>query len=124
MPWYVYLAYFLGGAFLANAIPHLRTGIAGRPFPTPFASPPFKGLSSPAVNIAWAVGNLACAYLLLVRVRAIDLRQWSHVALVVAGFALMTFQIARSVRRLRAAAPDSATAPSRAQAINHISRRR
>ena len=105
MPWYVYLAYFLGGAFLANAIPHLLTGIARRPFPSPFASPPFKGLSSPAVNIAWALGNLAIAYLLMVRVRAIDLRQWSHVTLALAGFAVMTFQVARSLRRLRPAAP-------------------
>jgi hypothetical protein len=105
MPWYIYLAYFLGGAFLANAVPHLLTGIARRPFPSPFASPPFKGLSSPAVNIAWALGNLAFAYLLLVRVRAIDLRQWLHLASVLAGFAVMTLQVARSLRRLRAAAP-------------------
>ena len=105
MPWYVYLAYFFGGAFLANALPHLLMGIARRPFPSPFASPPFKGLSSPAVNIAWALGNLAFAYLLLSRVRAIDFRQWSQIILVLAGFALMAFQIARSLSRLRAAAP-------------------
>lgn len=105
MPWYVYLAYFFGGAFIANAVPHLLAGIARRPFPTPFASPPFKGLSSPAVNIAWALGNLAFAYLLLARVRAIDLRQWSHVALLLAGFAGMTLQLVRSLRRLRTTAP-------------------
>ena len=105
MPWYVYLAYFLGGAFLANAVPHLLTGIARRPFPSPFASPPFKGLSSPTVNIAWALGNLAFAYLLLVRVRVIDPSQWSHVTLVLAGFAVMSIQVARSLRRLRAAVP-------------------
>jgi hypothetical protein len=75
-----------------------------RPFPSPFASPPFRGLSSPAVNIAWALGNLAFAYLLLIRVRAIDLRQGSHLALVLAGVAVMTLQIVRSLRRLRAAA--------------------
>jgi hypothetical protein len=103
MPWYVYLAYFLGGAFLANALPHLLTGIARKPFPTPFASPPFTGLSSPAVNVAWGLGNLVIAYLLLARVHAIDLRQWSHVALASAGFVLMAFQIARSLRRIRAA---------------------
>src|SRR5688572_16271700 len=105
MPWYVFLAYFLGGAVLANAVPHLVAGIARRPFPSPFASPPFTGLSSPAVNIAWGLGNLALAYFLLVRVRAIDLRQWSSVALVLAGFALMTVQVVRSLRRLRANAP-------------------
>jgi hypothetical protein len=107
MPWYVYLAYFFGGAFIANAVPHLLTGIARRPFPSPFASPPFRGLSSPAVNIAWALGNLAFAYLLLVRVRAIDLRQWSHVAPLVAGFTVMAFQVRRSLRRRRAAASAS-----------------
>ena len=105
MPWYLYLAYFFGGAFLANAVPHLLPGIAPRPFPTPFASPPFRGLSSPAVNLAWALANLAVAYLLLFRVRAIDVRQWSHLAFVLAGFALMAFQVTRSLRRLRAAAP-------------------
>ena len=103
MPWYIYLCYFLGGVFLANAVPHLLTGIARRPFPTPFASPPFKGLSPPAVNIAWALGNLAVAYLLLIPVRPIDLRLWLHAAPLLAGFALMTFQVARSLRRLRAA---------------------
>lgn len=103
MPWYVYISYFFGGAFLANVAPHLLAGIARRPFPTPFASPPFKGLSSPAVNIAWALGNLASAYLLLVPVRPIDLRLWSHAVSVLAGFALMTFKVARSLRRLRAA---------------------
>ena len=105
MPWYVYLAYFLGGAFLANAIPHLLMGIARRPFPSPFASPPFKGLSSPSVNIAWALCNLAFAYLLLMRARAIDFRQWSHMSPLLTGFAVMTFQVARSLRRLRAPDP-------------------
>jgi hypothetical protein len=105
MPWYIAFAYFLGGAFIANAFPHLLTGIAGRPFPTPFASPPFTGLSSPAVNIAWALGNLAIAYLLLLRLRPIDFREWSQLAFAVAGFLLMTFLLGRSLRRLRAAAP-------------------
>ena len=105
MSWYVYLAYFFGGALIANAVPHFLTGIARRPFPSPFASPPFRDLSSPAVNIAWALGNLAVAYLLLVRIRAIDLRQLTHVTVVLAGFAVMTFQVVRSLRHLRAAAP-------------------
>ena len=100
IPWYAYLAYFLGGAFLANAVPHLVTGIARRPFPTPFASPPFKGRSSPSVNIAWAAANLAIAYLLLMRVRALDFRQWSHVALALTGFVVMTLLIGRALRRL------------------------
>ena len=100
MPWSLALMYFLGGAFLANALPHLLAGLARRPFPTPFASPPFRGQSSPNVNIAWALANLAVAYLLLMRIRAPDLHQWSYVAAVLAGFIMMTLQVVRSLRRL------------------------
>ena len=105
MPWYSYPAYFLAGAFVANSIPHLRSGITRRPFPSPFASPPFKGLSSPAVNMAWALANLVVAYVLLTRVGAVDVDQWQHVGLVLAGFAGMTFLVARSLRRLGASTP-------------------
>jgi hypothetical protein len=101
--WYAYAAYFFGGASLANAIPHLLTGIARRPFPSPFASPPFTGLSSPAVNIAWALCNLAFAYLLLMRVYPIDLGQWAHVAVVLAGFVIMASLVTRSLKRLHTA---------------------
>lgn len=98
-PWYLYVAYFLGGAFIANAIPHLLTGIAGRPFPTPFASPPFKGLSSPAVNLVWAIGNLALAYGLLLRLRPIDWYDRPALAVALAGFVVMALVGARSFRR-------------------------
>ncbi len=40
MRWYHYLAYFFGGAFLVNAIPHIVMGISGQPFQSPFATPP------------------------------------------------------------------------------------
>ena len=40
--WYHDVAYFFGGAFLANTIPHLVNGISGLPFQSPFASPPGK----------------------------------------------------------------------------------
>ncbi len=32
MPWNHYPAYFFGGVFLANAMPHLVSGVMGRPF--------------------------------------------------------------------------------------------
>ncbi len=48
------LAYLFGGAFLANALPHLVNGISGSPFQRPFASPPGAGLSSSTVNVLWA----------------------------------------------------------------------
>jgi len=63
MLWWHYVGFFFGGAFLANALPHLIAGVSGTRLPTPFASPPFKGLSSPPVNLAWALVNLAMAYL-------------------------------------------------------------
>ena len=40
MEWYIYLARFFAGAFLANTVPHFVSGVQGRPFPSPFASPP------------------------------------------------------------------------------------
>ena len=64
MPWYDYIACFFSGMFLANVVPHLVHGISGDPFPTPFAKPPGKGLSSPTVNVLWANLNLALGYVL------------------------------------------------------------
>ena len=55
--WYHFIAYFFGGAFLANTIPHLVNGISGSPFQSPFASPPGEGLSSSVVNVLWGMFN-------------------------------------------------------------------
>jgi hypothetical protein len=65
MKWYHYLAAFFAGAFLANVVPHFVHGISGDPFPSPFANPPGKGLSSPLVNVLWACFNLLIGYILL-----------------------------------------------------------
>ena len=100
IPWHWGVAYFFGGAFLANAMPHLIAGVSGRPLQTPFASPPFKGLSSPAVNVAWALFNLAVAYLLLAHVGEFDIRSWLQIAICFAGFGAMALQCARSLGRL------------------------
>jgi hypothetical protein len=35
--------------------------VQGRTFPTPFASPPFRGRSSSRVNVLYGLGNLAVA---------------------------------------------------------------
>jgi len=64
MNWQEYLACFFAGAFLANVVPHFVNGISGNRFPTPFANPPGKGLSSPLVNTAWALLNLVVAAIL------------------------------------------------------------
>lgn len=64
MNWYLYIACFFAGMFLANVVPHFVHGISGDRFPTPFANPPGKGLSSPTVNMVWALFNLVAGYLL------------------------------------------------------------
>jgi hypothetical protein len=64
MEWYQYLAAFFAGFFLANVVPHFVKGICGDKFPTPFAKPPGKGLSSPLVNMVWSLFNIAIGYLL------------------------------------------------------------
>ena len=65
MNWYDYIACFFSGMFLANVVPHFVHGISGDRFPTPFAHPPGKGLSSPTVNVLCALLNLAVGYILL-----------------------------------------------------------
>ena len=94
MPWYHYLAFFFGGAFLANSLPHLNYGTSGRPFHSPFASPPGKGYSSPIVNVLWGFFNLAAAYLLICRVGAFSLHNTAHVLAFGAGFLLLSLQLA------------------------------
>ncbi len=64
MKWYHYIACFFAGAFLANAVPHFVHGISGDCFPSPFANPPGRGLSSPLVNVLWGLGNMAAGYVL------------------------------------------------------------
>jgi uncharacterized membrane protein YpjA len=63
MTWYLYIASFFAGIFLANAVPHFVHGVSGNKFPSPFAKPPGKGLSSPTVNVVWALFNVLIGYL-------------------------------------------------------------
>jgi uncharacterized membrane protein len=63
--WYDYIACFFAGMVLANVVPHFVHGISGDRFPTPFAHPPGKGLSSPTVNVVWALCNMVVGYVLL-----------------------------------------------------------
>ncbi|HEY0224542.1 MAG TPA: hypothetical protein VGC38_08520 [Pseudolabrys sp.] len=74
MEWGHYLSYFFGGAFLTNAVPHFVSGVMGRPFQSPFATPSGQGFSSSTVNLLWGVFNLAIGYVLLLRVGNFDLR--------------------------------------------------
>lgn len=95
MHWFIFPAYFFGGAFLANALPHLGNGISGRPFQSPFAKPPGQGLSSSTVNVLWGFLNLVVAYLLIVRVGAFDLRNTVHVLLLGIGMLAIAVPMAR-----------------------------
>jgi hypothetical protein len=62
---WTWIADFFGGALLVNAVPHFVNGISGRAFPTPFASPPGRGKSSPVVNVLWGAFNVVAGYALL-----------------------------------------------------------
>ena len=68
MAWYAYLAYFFAGFFLANGVPHFVNGISGKKFPSPFASPPGRGESSPLVNALWGLANFFIGYTLIFKV--------------------------------------------------------
>ncbi len=96
MRWYHYLAYFFGGAFLANAVPHFVNGISGHPFQSPFASPPGEGLSSSTVNVLWGFFNLAVGYMLVCRVGTFELRRTKHVVVVGLGVLVMALMLART----------------------------
>lgn len=61
----LYIAAFFAGAFFTNAVPHFVHGISGNKFPTPFSKPRGIGLSSPVVNMVWALFNLVAGYYLL-----------------------------------------------------------
>lgn len=99
MPWLDYLAYFFGGVFFANAIPHFVNGISGRPFQSPFSSPPGRGLSSSLLNVVWGLGNLIIGYLLVLRVGVFDLRDNADIIVLGAGFALMAIALSRAFGR-------------------------
>lgn len=98
--WYHSVAYFFGGAFLANAVPHLVQGMSGSAFQSPFASQPGVGLSSSTVNVLWGFFNLAMGYLLVGRVGSFDLRRTRHVLALGTGILLMGLVLARQLGKL------------------------
>lgn len=99
MPWYHYLSYFFGGAFLANAIPHFVSGVMGSPFQSPFAKPPGEGLSSSTVNVLWGAFNTVIGYLLICHVGDFDLRNPVDFAVAGLGALLMAVMLARAFGR-------------------------
>ena len=99
MLWLHDLSYFFGGMFLANAIPHVVSGLMGRPFQSPFAKPPGEGLSSSTVNTLWGYFNVLIGYLLICRVGNFDLRATDSVAAAGLGAFLLSMLMARQFGR-------------------------
>jgi hypothetical protein len=100
MSWLPLVSYFFGGAFLANAIPHFVSGMMGRPFQSPFARPPGKGLSSSTVNVLWGFLNIVAGYVLVCRVGDLDLRDTGDAVALLLGVLLMALLSARLFGRL------------------------
>jgi hypothetical protein len=95
MNWYHHIACFFAGVFLTNVVPHFVYGISGDRFPTPFAHPPGKGLSSPTVNVVWALFNLLVGYILF-RVGKVSNGDTSAIIVFFAG--IVAISIMLSVR--------------------------
>jgi hypothetical protein len=97
--WLYLISYFFGGVFLCNAIPHLASGLTGRPFQSPFARPFGQGLSSSTVNVLWGALNLVVAYILICRIGVFSLRATAHVVTLGLGFLLIALLNARHFGR-------------------------
>jgi hypothetical protein len=95
MEWLSLVSYFFGGAFLTNAVPHLVSGVMGKPFQSPFAKPPGQGLSSSTVNVLWGFLNIVVGYVLVCRVGDFGLRTTSDVIPFGLGILLMGLILAR-----------------------------
>lgn len=101
MLWFCFPAYFFAGAFFANFVPHFVSGVLGRTFPTPFASPPFRGPSSARVNVLYGLCNLAVAYALLLHVGDFEPRSALQAGALGLGLATMSLFITGSLERIK-----------------------
>lgn len=95
MNWLHLVSTFFGGIFLANAVPHLVSGMMGRPFQSPFAKPSGQGFSSSTVNVLWGFFNAVVGYLLVVRLGSFELRSTTNVLPLGVGVLLISLQMAR-----------------------------
>jgi hypothetical protein len=105
MHWLYLLWYFLGGAFLLNAVPHLVSGLTGRAFQSPFAKPPGKGLSSSTVNVIWGWFNILAGYLLVFHVGDFDIRSLADAASLGLGGFLISLLSARNFGQFHGGTP-------------------
>ena len=94
------IAWFWGGAFLINCIPHLVAGVSGRPFQSPFAKPRGVGLSTSTLNTLWAFLNLAFGYLLLAHIGHFEAGRLADIAVPAIGGLVMALFMARHFGRI------------------------
>jgi hypothetical protein len=91
----IYVAIFLAGALLCNAVPHLVAGLQGQSFPTPFVILRGGGSSPPVVNFLWGAVSLAAGIALLVRNRVTlgmnPRTLWLAAGIIVIGLVLAHF---------------------------------
>jgi hypothetical protein len=99
MQWIDYVSYLFGGAFLTNAVPHFVSGVMGRSFQSPFATPRGEGHSSSTVNLLWGFLNLVIGYLLVIRVGDFHLRSTADVVALGLGALLIGLFMARHFGR-------------------------
>jgi hypothetical protein len=78
-----------------HLVSYFVSGVMGKPFPTPFAKPPGKGLSSSTVNVLWGFANSVFAYLLVLRVGRFDPRSIACITPFAAGALLISLLSAR-----------------------------
>jgi hypothetical protein len=105
MLWLSVSSDFLGGVFLANAVPHFVSGTMGRPFQSPFATPRGQGLSSSTVNVLWGFFNIAVGYVLVCRIGDFELKNTGDVVAFGAGALLMALFSARHFGRFHGGNP-------------------
>lgn len=94
MEWYHYFSGFWAGMFLTNFVPHFVSGTMGNRFPSPFAKPPGKGLSSATLNIIWALFNLLVGYVLFCAARISSENTFSLIVFF-AGITFMSIYLSR-----------------------------
>lgn len=99
MDWITCVSYFFGGVFIANAIPHVVSGMMGRAFQSPFAKPPGKGLSSSTINVLWGYFNLVIGYFLICKVGDFNVHDLNHIGDVFLGAFLISLMLARTFGR-------------------------
>ncbi|MFL9874548.1 hypothetical protein [Paraburkholderia megapolitana] len=99
MNWHHLVSWFFGGAVLANAVPHLVSGLMGKPFQSPFATPRGEGFSSSTVNALWGFLNLIVGYLLVCRVGDFNLGDTVDAIVLGLGILAMSLFAARHFGR-------------------------